>query len=68
MRATEVTTTEELMEVLNAEFDNITEIKRIFKMASEPMSMVYNNGKRVASVESTKNGYIIYYIEPRNLS
>jgi hypothetical protein len=62
-RITEVETTEEVMEVLNAEFQNITEIKRIFKVGGNPMSVVYNNGERVASVESTGEGYVIHFID-----
>jgi len=62
-RITEVETTEEVMEVLNAEFQNITEIKRIFKVSGNPMSVVYNDGERVASVESNENGYVIHYLQ-----
>lgn len=62
-RSTEATTTEEVIEILNGEFSNITEIKRIFKMGGRPMSVVYNNGERVASVESTGEGYVIHFID-----
>ena len=62
-RSTEATTTEEVMEILNGEFSNITEIKRIFKVGGNPMSVVYNDGERVASVESTGHGFIIHFVD-----
>ena len=63
MRITEVETSEKVMETLQKEFSNITEIKRIFKIGSNPISVVYNDGKRVAFVESDGKGFVIHYID-----
>lgn len=62
-RSTEARNNEEAMKILNAEFQNITEIKRVFRMEKTPLSIVYNNGQRVASIESMGNGYIIHYLQ-----
>ena len=62
MKSIKLKTSEEVMKVLEKQFHNITEIKHIFKNPGDMISMIYNDGKKVAFVERVrKEGFILNY-------